>query len=137
MALWGMTSLKRRTDVNYMDLPTDTYQTTEFTTRAIDFIDRNKAAPFFVYLSYNAPHTPVNPPVSDQNLNTHIPAGATRSLAAAMTGVDREVGRLVDYLEAENLLENTIIYFFSDNGGPTSKNASLNDPYSGFKGDVL
>jgi len=43
------------TNVNYLDLPTDTYQTTEFTTRAISFIDRNKADPFFVYLSYNAP----------------------------------------------------------------------------------
>jgi arylsulfatase A-like enzyme len=129
--------LEGSTTVNYLDLPTDTYQTTEFTTRAINFIDRNKAGPFFVYLSYNAPHTPVTPPAADQNLNTHIPAGATRSLAASMTGVDREVGRLMDYLEAENLLENTIIYFFSDNGGPTGSNASINDPFSGFKGDVL
>lgn len=125
------------TNVNYLDLPEDTYQTTEFTTRAINFIGRNKSNPFFVYLAYNAPHTPVKPPNSDKNLNNHLPTGAVRDLAAAMTGVDREVGRLVDYLESENLLENTVIFFFSDNGGPTSQNMSVNDPFSGFKGDVL
>ena len=124
------------TDVNYQDLPTDTYQTVEFTTRAINFIDRNKAGPFFVYLSYNAPHTPVNPPAVDLDRNNHLPSGGTRNLAATMTRVDDEVGRLVDYLESENLLENTIIYFFSDNGG-AAPDATNNDPFSGFKGDVL
>lgn len=123
--------------VSYLDLSTDTYQTTEFTERAIQFIDRNSTAPFFVYLSYNAPHTPVTPSDEEKAANSHIADSARRNLAGAMTGVDREVGRLMDYLTTTGLVDNTIVFFFSDNGGPTASNRSYNDPFIGFKGDVL
>ncbi len=129
--------LEGSTTPSYLELPTNTYQTTEFTTRAIDFIDRNKNEPFFVYLSYNAPHTPIGPTTDELNQNSHITDNGTKLVAAAMTGVDREVGRLMDYLEAQNLLENTIVMFFSDNGGPTPSNNSINDPFIGVKGDLL
>lgn len=120
-----------------LDLPPETYQTTEFVDRSIGFINRNKSAPFFLYLSFNAPHTPVTPRADELAANTHIADSGRRNLAASMTGVDREVGRLLDFLEAENLLESTMIYFLSDNGGETAQNRSLNDPFSGRKGDVL
>ena len=129
--------LEGSTTPSYLELPADTYQTTEFTTRAIDFIGRNKNEPFFVYLSYNAPHTPIGPTAEELNQNNHITDYGTKLVAAAMTGVDREVGRLMDYLEAQDLLENTIVMFFSDNGGPTSQNNSINDPLIGEKGDLL
>jgi arylsulfatase A-like enzyme len=120
-----------------LDLPAETYQTTEFVDRSIGFINRNKTAPFFLYLSFNAPHTPVTPRADELAANAHIADSGRRNLAASMTGVDREVGRLLGFLEAQNLLENTMIYFLSDNGGETAQNRSLNDPFSGRKGDVL
>jgi arylsulfatase A-like enzyme len=120
-----------------LDLPPGTYQTTEFVDRSIGFINRNKSAPFFLYLSFNAPHTPINPRADELAANAHIADSGRRNLAASMTGVDREVGRLLGFLEAQNLRENTMIFFLSDNGGETERNRSLNDPLSGRKGDVL
>ena len=124
--------------VYLLDLPATTYQTRELTSRAINFIARNKANPFFVYLSYNAPHTPTSAPQQDLAINSHVEDEGRRELAALMTGVDRQVGRLLDFLESENLLENTLIFFLSDNGGGEfALNHSLNTPFRGGKGETL
>ena len=126
------------TPVYLLDLPATTYQTTELTARAINFVRRNKANPFFLYLSYNAPHTPSGATDHDLTNNSHIQDPGRRELAALMTGVDRQVGRLLDYLESENLMENTLIFFLSDNGGGVNAlNHSLNTPFRGGKGEVL
>jgi arylsulfatase A-like enzyme len=120
------------------NLPATTHQTTELTARAINFIARNKANPFFLYLSYNAPHTPAGATEHDLYFNRHIQDKGRRELAGLMTGVDRQVGRLLDYLESEELLENTLIFFLSDNGGgENALNHSLNTPFRGGKGEVL
>ena len=128
-----------RTQPVYLtDLPASTYQTTELTSRAINFIARNKANPFYVYLSYNAPHAPFGAPDNDVLLNNHIEDLDRRELAAMMTGVDRQVGRLLNYLESQNLLDNTLIFFLSDHGGAgVATNATLNTPFRGGKGDLL
>lgn len=124
--------------VYLLNLPETTYQTTELTSRAINFIARNKANPFFVYLSYNAPHTPAGAPEQDLILNSHIEDEGRRELAGLMTGVDRQVGRLLNFLESQNLMDNTLIFFLSDNGGgETPNNGSLNTPFRGGKGEVL
>lgn len=121
-----------------LNLPATTHQTTELTSRAINFIARNNSQPFFVYLSYNAPHTPAGAPDHDLRFNNHIGDDDRRELAGLMTGLDRQVGRLLDYLESESLLENTLIFFLSDNGGgPNASNASLNTPFRGGKGELL
>ena len=120
------------------DLPETTYQTNELTSRAINFIDRNKANPFFLYLSYNAPHTPLDAPAEDLAFNSHIADPGRRELAAVMTGLDRQVGCLLNYLESQNLMENTLIFFLSDNGGGDFVgNHTLNTPFRGGKGEVL
>ena len=122
----------------WLNLKEETYQTTELTSRAISFIHRNRDEPFFVYLSYNAPHSPKGASAEELQANDHIQDSGRRELAGLMTGVDREVGRLMNYLRSQNLLDNTIIFFLSDNGGAgVARNNTLNMPFRGGKGDVL
>lgn len=53
-----------------------------------------------------------------------------------MTCLDSNIGRVLDLIDEKGLRQNTLIVFMSDNGGPTSKNTSRNDPFTGVKGDV-
>ena len=122
----------------WLNLHEGIYQTTELTSRAISFIHRNRTEPFFVYLSYNAPHTPTGATDEDFQANDHILDPDRRELASLMTGVDNEVGRLMNYLRSQKLLDNTLIFFLSDNGGAgVARNHTLNMPLSGGKGQVL
>ena len=124
-------------DVNFLEnLPEDTYLTDYFSERAIDFIKRNNDNPWFLFLSYNAPHTPLLAKDEDMEANSGIEDFSRQKFAAMMTAVDRGVGNIVDFLEANGNLSNTLIWFLSDNGGPTSVNTSLNTPYTGYKGHV-
>lgn len=126
------------TTPRWLNLNENTYQTTELTSRTISFIHRHRTEPFFVYLSYNAPHTPTGATDEEWEANDHILDPDRRELAGLMTGVDREVGRLMNYLSVQNLLENTIIFFLSDNGGAgVARNHSLNVPFVGGKGQLL
>jgi len=119
------------------DFPPETYLTDLFTDEAIRFIAEKKEAPFFIYLSYNAPHGPIMASDHYKLRNTHIEEGPRRTFAGMMTAVDDGVGKIVDTLRRENLLENTILVLLSDNGGPTKVNTSLNTPFRGVKGDVF
>ncbi len=99
--------------------------------KAIDFIKANKDNPFFVYLSYNAVHTPME--ATKEDLARY--EGHPRQMLAAMTwALDRSVGEVLDVLEEEKILDNTLIVFLSDNGGPTKSNTSNNKPLKGVKG---
>lgn len=97
---------------------TNGYITDVLTTEAIRFIAANKAKPFFCYLSYNAPHSPYQVP--DQYFNKFKSKGFDETLAAfyAMCeNIDANVGRLLECLETEQLANNTIVLFLTDNGG--------------------
>ncbi|MEM9016946.1 MAG: sulfatase-like hydrolase/transferase [Verrucomicrobiota bacterium] len=90
--------------------------------------------PWFVFLSYNAPHGPMQATEEDIALFPHIEDEKRRIYAAMMWALDRGVGRVREWLEESGELEDTLIVFFSDNGGPTPNNASWNGPLSGGKG---
>lgn len=99
--------------------------------KAVEFIDLNKEKPFFMYWAPNAPHTPMEATEEDLALFE----GHPRQLLAAMTwALDRAVGNIIDKLEEEGLLDNTLIFFLSDNGG-AHNNQSSNYPLKGFKGN--
>lgn len=119
------------------DYPTDSYLTDIISTEAVNYIRRNKNLPFFLYVAYNAPHTPLVAKKEDFNSNSHVSDKQRRTFAAMMTALDRGVGEIVNVLEEQSLSAKTLVFFISDNGGPTSENTSRNDPFSGFKGDVL
>lgn len=107
------------------------YLTDRLGDQAVDFIDRNKEQAFFMYWSPNAVHTPMEATKEDLALFE----GHPRQKLAAMTwALDRAFGNIVDKLESEGILDNTLIFFLSDNGG-ANNNQSSNIPLKGFKGN--
>ncbi|XZE56562.1 sulfatase-like hydrolase/transferase [Planctomycetaceae bacterium SH139] len=113
------------------------FKTDILTDAAINFIKSKETKPWFLYLSYTAPHTPLQAKPKDIAANTHIKDPNRRIFAGMMTCLDHNIGRLLGHLDQRGLRENTLVVFLSDNGGPTSKNKSRNDPFSGVKGDVF
>jgi len=107
------------------------YLTDEFSSQSLSYIEENKGLPFFLFLSYNAVHTPMHSKKEDLLRFKDHP----RAKLAAMTwAMDRGVGMVLDKLEKEDLRDNTLIFFLSDNGG-ASNNQSSNLPLKGFKGN--
>ena len=109
-----------------------TYLTTYFGTRSVDFIREHAEKPFFLYLSFNAPHTPMEARETDMAGLSHIQNERRRKYASMMIAMDEAVGMVLAELKARNIDDNTMIVFFSDNGGPQpgdpSVNGSINRP---------
>ncbi|MHC4993832.1 MAG: sulfatase-like hydrolase/transferase [Planctomycetota bacterium] len=112
------------------------YITDDFTDAAIDFIDQHHDGPFFLFLSYNAPHGPLQAPRRYLDRVSSIKDKRRQTYAAMVTAVDDGVGRVIETLERHELIDNTVVFFFSDNGGPPWANASSNKPLRGTKGLV-
>lgn len=109
----------------------DGYLTDKLGEKAVDFIDNNKDVPFFMYWAPNAVHTPMEATKEDlQRFEGH----PRQTLAAMTWALDRAVGTIVNKLKQDNLLDNTLIFFLSDNGG-AHNNQSSNLPLKGFKGN--
>jgi arylsulfatase B len=111
------------------------YLTDAFTREAVSFIDRNKDRPFFLYMAYNAVHSPLQGADRYMNRFLHIEDIHRRIFAAMLANLDDSVGQIMDKIEAEGMTENTIFIFLSDNGGPTRELTSSNLPLRGGKGD--
>jgi len=116
---------------------TKKYLTEELSDNAVKFIEDNSEDPFFLYLSYNAPHTPLQATDTDLERNNHIDVEKRRTYAAMVSSMDDGVGLILDKLEEKNISENTIVIFFSDNGGVEWYNFSDNGPLRGIKGDFF
>jgi len=120
---------------NHEAIPPRKYLTDEFSDAAVEFIDQSKDQPFFLFLSYNAPHLPLQ--ATEKYLSRFPDLDGKRKIYAAMvSAVDDGVGQVFDTLEELKLMENTIVFFLSDNGGPEPKNASDNGALRGAKGDA-
>jgi arylsulfatase A-like enzyme len=102
------------------------YLTDELSNEAVSFIERNKQQPFFLYLAYNAPHSPLQAPEKYLKRFEHIKDTKRKTYAAMVSAVDDGVGAVLNKLEELKLDENTIVIFLSDNGGPESDNGSDN-----------
>ncbi|VGO13061.1 Arylsulfatase [Pontiella desulfatans] len=111
------------------------YLTDTFTDESIAFIERNKAAPFFLYLSYNAVHAPWQAPDNVAHKVTHIKDDYRRTYAGMLVSMDDGIGRVVQALEDCGVRENTVVVFLSDNGAPKNS-AAGSDPLRGNKGDT-
>ncbi len=104
------------------------YCTDIFTDAAVEFISQNGERPFFIYLSTNAPHSPLI--VDEKFSRPYESIGLSADLAKVygmVTNIDENVGRLLSHLETSGLEENTIVIFMTDNGpaGPDRYNAGL------------
>ena len=113
------------------------YLTDAFSREAVSFIDRNKAQPFFLYLAYNAPHTPLQATEKYLNRFAHIQDPKRKTYAAMVSAVDDGVGTVLNKLQELKLDDNTIVIFLSDNGGPQQDNSSDNRPLRGGKGSLF
>ena len=112
------------------------YLTDELADEAIAFMERNKNNPFFVYLAFNAVHTPMEATPEDLEKVNGL-TGKRKTLAAMAIAMDRACGKVLDRIEELGLDKNTLIVFTNDNGGPSDSNESLNDPLSGTKANHL
>ncbi len=129
-------------DLEYMErgfgnlAETDTYLTDALGEAAVDFIEDNKDNPFLIFLSFNAPHTPMD--ARPEDLEKFPELDGIRKINAAMTlAMDRASGQVLNKLEELGLAENTLVIFTNDNGGPTDQNAGNNYPFSGTKSNHL
>ncbi|MDA7881459.1 sulfatase-like hydrolase/transferase [Akkermansiaceae bacterium] len=120
---------------NHEPVPPRKYLTDDFSDEAVGFIARNHEKPFFLFLSYNAPHTPLQAAPKYLDRFPGIKDKKRKIFAAMVSAVDDGVGRVLGELRKKKIAENTMIFFLSDNGGPSSKNASNNAPLRGAKGD--
>ncbi|HEX2970823.1 MAG TPA: sulfatase-like hydrolase/transferase [Tepidisphaeraceae bacterium] len=122
---------------NYTPVAEKEYLTDAFTREAVGFIQRHKAEPFFLYLPYNACHIPMDPPPAKYlERFAHITNEKRRLFCAMLAAVDDGVGAVLNTLRQLNLEEDTLVFFLSDNGGPTAGTSSRNDPYHGGKGGL-
>ncbi|MFM8469061.1 MAG: sulfatase-like hydrolase/transferase [Limisphaerales bacterium] len=113
------------------------YLTDALARESVAFIERHRAEPFFLYLAFNAPHSPRQAPPRYLDRFRHIEDIHRRLFAAMVSAMDDAVGAVLAKLRAENLEEQTLIVFLSDNGGPTAELTSGNAPFSGGKGSFL
>src|SRR5256886_6775931 len=112
------------------------YLTDAFTREAVSFINNHAAQPFFLWLSYNAPHLPLQAPQNYlDRVSPNITDPKQRLYAAMIIALDDGIGQVLQTLQTQNLLNNTLIFFLSDNGSPGSPGRNL--PLRGFKYDVL
>lgn len=113
------------------------YLTDAFTDEAVQFIEREKQHPFFLYLAYNAVHSPLQGADAYMQKMSHIGDPHRRIFAAMLANLDDSVGAVLKKVRDAGLEENTLIFFLSDNGGPTKELTSSNSPLSGGKGEFL
>ena len=117
------------------------YTTDAFGREAAAFIERHKSAPWFLYLAFNAVHTPMH--ATDDRLAkfSNIADKHRRTYDAMMLAMDEAVGRVRKKLADAGLEKNTLVTFISDNGGPTmpgvTVNGSRNTPLRGSKRTTL
>ncbi|MCA8996269.1 MAG: sulfatase-like hydrolase/transferase [Planctomycetaceae bacterium] len=112
------------------------YLTKAFTREAVDFIDRNADRPFLLYLAYNAVHSPMQATNADMRRFDHIADRQRRIFAGMLASLDDSVGAILTTLRDQELERDTIVFFLSDNGGPTAELTSSNFPLRAGKGTV-
>jgi len=112
------------------------YLTDAFTREAVDFIGRHSDKPFFLYVPYNAVHSPLQGATRYMDQFSHIEDIHRRVFAAMLANLDASVGEVLKKVRAENLEQRTMIVFLSDNGGPTRELTSSNAPLRGEKGSM-
>jgi arylsulfatase A-like enzyme len=132
------------------------YSTDAFGDAAVDFIQRHAATrvadgqPWFLYLSFVPPHWPMESKPEHMAAFTDEPDLHRRTFLGMMASLDENVGKVLDALDATGQRDDTIVFFLSDNGGPTGRprpspdapfefgqNSSRNAPFRGVKGDVF
>ncbi len=107
------------------------YMTDVLGDASVRYVEENKDNPFFMYISYNAVHTPMH--AKDEHLEKYKDH-PRKELAAMTWSLDENIGKLRSKLKDLSLIENTLIFFLSDNGGARNNTSSMG-PLKGTKGN--
>lgn len=136
----------RRHGINYMrlndkEIDPQGHATDLFTQWSVDYIKSRPESkrPFFLYLAYNAPHTPIQPPVEWLDLLLKREKGIEEKrarLVALIEHMDDGIGKVMQTLAETGLKDNTLVIFTSDNGGQVNVGAN-NGPLRGSKGQMF
>lgn len=112
------------------------YLTEAFGREASAYIARQRGEPFFLLLTFNAVHAPLQ---STARYLARFPASMPekrRTFCAMLSALDDAVGQVLASLKKQGIDQNTLLFFLSDNGGPTLQTTSSNGPLRGYKGEV-
>lgn len=112
------------------------YLTDALSREALSFIDRNYDRPFFLYLPYNAVHVPQQVPPKYRQRFADVKDDQRMRMCAMLAAVDDGVGQIDASLKRRGIADDTLVFIFSDNGGPPG-NGTSNAPFRGFKGETL
>src|SRR5687767_12602620 len=112
------------------------YLTDAFRREAVKFIDNHAKEPWFLYLSFNAVHGPMDAATRYSERFANL-EGGRKTYATMLTAMDDAIGAVLGKLREHKLEENTLVLFTADNGGPEAVNSSNNGPLRGVKGQAL
>jgi arylsulfatase A-like enzyme len=120
--------LRGTTPVSEIDYTTDA-----FGREAVAFIEKHQSKPWLCYLAFNAVHAPLESTEKYLSRFESIEEKKRRTFAAMLSAMDDAIGAVMKKLREHDLEKDTLIFFFSDNGGPTAQTTSGNGPLRGFK----
>lgn len=109
------------------------YTTDAYADRSVDWIEKNKSKPMFLYLPFNAQHAPLQAPKKYLDRFPNITDEKRKLFAAMMSAMDDAIGRVLAKVREIGQEENTMYFFIADNGGPTQSTTSQNGGLRGFK----
>jgi arylsulfatase A-like enzyme len=109
------------------------YTTDAYADRAVDWLDKQKDGPWFMYVPFNAQHAPLQATEKYLARFNNIQDKKRRTFAAMMSAMDDAVGKILTKIRNMGQEENTLIFFLADNGGPTNQTTSSNVPLRGRK----
>jgi arylsulfatase A-like enzyme len=123
-----------RVSNDVQEVTDDTFYTTDkYAERSLDWIEKNRARPKFLYLPFNAQHAPLQAPQKYLDRFPNITDEKRKLFAAMMSGMDDAIGRVIGKIRELGQEDNTIYWFIGDNGGPTQSTTSQNGGLRGFK----
>jgi arylsulfatase A-like enzyme len=108
------------------------YMTDELARAAVEYIKDSRDTPFFMYLAFNATHTPLHTLPEDEATAEKLSSKSVK-IRAMTIALDRAVGTVIDGLNEQELLDNTLLIFVNDNGGAAGHD---NAPLRGQKGQT-
>ena len=119
---------------NFTDKTDITYLTDDITDRAVEFLQESNKdkKPFFMFVSYNAPHWPNEAKPEDIAKFKNVQDRERRIYCAMVYAMDKGIGRILDALKKNGLEKDTIVVFLSENGGAPEA-SSCNAPFRGAK----
>ena len=117
------------------------YATDLFRREAVEFLHRNHKRPFFLYVPFNAPRgasnlerTGVQAPDERYRMYGDLPPTKKQRYMAGVTAMDDAIGRILEEIDKRGVADNTLVVFFSDNGG---SGVADNTPLRGRKGQMF